>query len=207
MRHGSVALLSALALGLVSTARAEGIAAELNGRLVSLKGRTTVPYPGAELAHAKYIALYYSAGWCGPCHVFTPALVEFYKKMKPQYPDFEVIFVSQDRSEKEMQSYMLEMSMPWPAVRYDFAKSSQALNKYCGPAIPCLVLLNDKGEVISDSFADGKYLGPGKVGNDLQSLLAAEPPAPLKDNAAQPGTSIKSPSGTNWDETFKKKAP
>jgi|GEM_PF-202412 len=209
MKQSSLRLLFVLISLIVCLAPvvlAQNITSELNGRLVSLKGRDTIPYAGADLAHAKYVALYYSAGWCGPCHVFTPELVAFYNKMKPQHPDFEVIFVTQDRSESEMRSYMLDMAMPWPAVRYDFAKSSRNLNKYCGPGIPCLVLLNEKGEVISDSFAGERYLGPRKVGNDLGKLLVAEPAAASKISAAkQPDAVVKSPSGTNWDEAFKKK--
>ncbi len=125
--------------------------------------------------------------------------------MKPKHPGFEIVFVTQDHSESEMQSYMREMSMPWPALRYSFAKSNRNLNKYCGPGIPCLVLLNDKGEVVSDSFAGEKYLSPQKVMDDLGKLLAAEPTVSDASAAKRPDAVVKSPSGTNWDEAFKKK--
>ncbi len=113
---------------------------------------------------------------------------------------------------------MNEMAMPWPAVRYSAAKSDRALTKYAGSSIPCLVLLNEKGEVLSHSYVGGNYVGPYKVMGDLKKLLTGDSsgvarsdfgtPAPVTAASNQPPrTTIKSPSGTNWDEAFKKKSP
>ncbi len=84
---------------------------------MALRGKSVLPYAAPDLPRAKYIALYFSAGWCGPCHQFTPDLVKFYNEMKPKYPDFEVLFMSLDTGATAMEKYMNEMSMPWPAVR------------------------------------------------------------------------------------------
>lgn len=134
-------------------------------------GKTALPYDAPDLPQAKYIALFYSAGWCGPCHQFTPDLVDFYKEMKPKHPEFEIVFMSRDTGQNAIEKYMSEMGMPWPAVRYSGAKSDRALTKYAGRGIPDLVLLNEKGEVLSDSYAGKGYLGPHKVMNDLKKLL------------------------------------
>jgi thiol-disulfide isomerase/thioredoxin len=169
-------VLPGLALTLASfdtVTDAQNVASQLNGRLVVVRGKSVFPY-ASDLRQAKYIALYYSAGWCGPCHQFTPELVKFYNEMKPKYPGFEVVFVSEDQSANAMEKYMVEMSMPWPAVRYNAAKGNRALNKYAGPGIPCLVLLSEKGEVLSDSFEGTSYLGPHKVMDDLKKLLTGK---------------------------------
>ncbi len=105
---------------------AQTIAKELPGKLVVLNGRITGPSNNPAVGQAKYIALYYGAGWCGPCHKFTPDLVAFYNEMKPKCPDFEVVFVSRDSSAAEMDNYMAEMKMPWPALRYDAVKWTQS---------------------------------------------------------------------------------
>ncbi len=214
-------LLIALAvLSASSGVDGQELASQLNNRLVSLNGKRTQPLADNSVKDAKYIALYYSAGWCGPCRAFTPELVKFYNENKAKLPGFELVFLSQDRSEPEMEKYMAEMSMPWPALRFSAVRTSGSLMKYAGPGIPCLVLLNEKGEVLSHSYEGKKFLGPGKVLGDMAKLVAGGPAAaPLATSSATPaaapasspvrvnGQDAKSPSGTNWDEVFKKKSP
>ena len=205
----------------ICAATAQDIPSQLNNRLVSLSGKRTQPVADQSVKDAKYIALYYSAGWCGPCRAFTPELVKFYNDNKAKIPGFELVFMSQDRSEPEMEKYMADMSMPWPALRFTAVRTSSNLMKYAGAGIPCLVLLNDKGEVLSHSYEGKRYLGPGKVMDDLKKLATggAAPGAAAASPAIAPGVvpssspaqtntpDVKSPSGTNWDEVFKKKTP
>jgi len=134
--------------------------------LVNAEGKK---WTKSKLADKKYILLYFSAHWCPPCRAFTPKLVNFYNEKKQG--DFEVIFISSDRNKKAMQAYMKETSMPWPAIQFDKIKKSN-LRSYAGNGIPCLVLLDQTGKVLSDSFAGETYLGPGKVLKALKKLLA-----------------------------------
>jgi|HubBroStandDraft_6_1064221.scaffolds.fasta_scaffold280939_2 thiol-disulfide isomerase/thioredoxin len=118
-----------------------------------------------------YYAIYFSAGWCGPCHRFTPKLVNFYQQMKTQHSNFEVIFVSNDRNEHDMLGYMHELSMPWPAVRFAEIKSLPEIKKYEGRGIPCLVIVDAQGNVVADSFVNGRYVGAESPMNRLGKLL------------------------------------
>ncbi|HTB79663.1 MAG TPA: thioredoxin-like domain-containing protein [Opitutaceae bacterium] len=122
-----------------------------------------------------YIALYFSAGWCGPCHRFTPRLVDFYRQMKPRHDNFEIVFVSDDRNEREMLGYMRELSMPWPALRFAEIKNLQDIRNYAGPGIPCLVVLDARGQVVADSYVNGQYVGPDRPMNYLGKLLESAP--------------------------------
>jgi thiol-disulfide isomerase/thioredoxin len=122
-----------------------------------------------------YYAIYFSAGWCGPCHRFTPKLVSFYQQMKPQHNNFEVIFFSSDRNEQEMLSYMRELSMPWPAVRFAEIKGLPDIKKYRGTGIPCLVIVDAQGNVVADSFENGQYVGAEKPMQKLGKLLDGGP--------------------------------
>ncbi len=200
------------ALTLMRAADAPTVLSQLKGKLVALSGNITVPASDSAVGDPKYFALYFGAGWCGPCHRFTPDLVSFYKEMKPKHPEFEVVFMSHDTSAPEMQQYMAEMHMPWPALRYDAVKWTTQLNHLCGPGIPCLVLVDSRGQVVSDTFEGAKYLGPQKVLTDLRKLLEqGAPPTMPAFGAASPAPSASatplSPSGTEWDKIFKKKTP
>ena len=72
---------------------------------------------------------------------------------------------------------MRDMKMPWPAIDFVKLPGKGALKKYAGDLIPCLVLLDPSGKVISDSYAGKQRIGPEKVLADLAALFAL-PPAP-----------------------------
>lgn len=145
----------------------------LAGKIVRLEGGNLKPVDAATLGGVKFFGLYYSASWCGPCQRFTPGFVEAYKKLKQRHPEFEVVLVSSDRSPNAMTEYVKEHSMPWLALKFDAAQRDAELRRYGGPGIPCLVLVDAAGVVLSDSFEGDNYVGPGKVLADAQRLLAA----------------------------------
>jgi nucleoredoxin len=151
------------------------IADRLNGKLVIYNGRSLEQFDASALKEKKYLALYFSVSWCGPCKQFTPRLVDWYKQQKAELDKFEVIFVSRDESKEDMLEYMKQDGMPWPAL--NFAKANQGnspLEKYAGRGIPCLVIIDREGKVISHSYQGDEYVGPSKVMKDLAGLLAAE---------------------------------
>jgi nucleoredoxin len=133
----------------------------------------------AELDNKKLIALYFSAHWCAPCRKFTPQLVEYYNQVAPQHPEFEIIFVSCDRSRFSWETYMREARMPWPAIDYDQLAGLAGLKQLSGDGIPSLVLLDATGHLLSSSYDGEKYLGPLKVIADLQQIFAGNAAAPL----------------------------
>ncbi|MEM9295667.1 MAG: thioredoxin-like domain-containing protein [Planctomycetota bacterium] len=129
----------------------------------------------SELADVEYLAIYYSAHWCGPCRAFTPDLVTFYNDFKADHPNFELVFISSDRDEDAMSGYVAGDAMPWLVLDYDLRKTSP-LKQYAGRGIPCLVLLDQAGTVLSDSYVDGSYVGPRTVMAYIQDNV--QPPAP-----------------------------
>jgi len=154
-----------------------GVGKLVAGNLVALRNNVMVPVNDAELRPARYIAIYYSAGWCAPCHSFTPRLVKFYRGFKPIHSDFEIIFVSEDRNPVEMAGYMREMEMPWLAVAYGALVhppgtfKGSGIEGFAGSGIPDLVLLDATGKVLLDSYQNGKYIGPEAVMNDIPSIV------------------------------------
>lgn len=183
-------------------AQSPSISNDLKGKLVAVRNKFVQPIDANSVTQAKYIAFYFGAGWCGPCHRFTPDLVAFYNEMKPKYPGgFEVVFMSEDTDAAAMQNYMNEMSMPWPAMRWDAVKWSQA-RKLSGSGIPCLVVIDGQGKVVSNSFEGKTYVGPHKVLNDLRRILIESGNAPSSSMAA---AASPSPAQSDWDKFFKKK--
>lgn len=147
------------------------MARRLQGKLVRLQGNGLQAHEAARLNGVKFYALYYSASWCGPCRQFTPRLVDAYKNLRTEYPEFEVVFVSADNSAGDMKDYMKGDRMAWPALRYDVVRETPDILRYSGDGIPCLVLVDEKGKVLSDTNRGGNYVGPQVVLEDTRKLL------------------------------------
>jgi nucleoredoxin len=153
-----------------AAAQMSSIAALVKGDLITSQNGVTKPYFDTELEKKKLIGLYFSAHWCGPCRAFTPNLVAFYNKHAAAHPEFEILFVSNDKSAPAMEGYMREMQMPWPAIRYDKIPDKQALKKYAGSGIPCLVVVDETGKIIFDENSRGA----GGVLKDLDQFFAVK---------------------------------
>lgn len=143
----------------------------LAGKLVRLEGGTLRPFDGARLTGVKFYAIYFSAGWCPPCREFTPGFVDAYEKIRALYPEFEVVLVNHDKSPADMFAYMRDDKMAWPAVRWDQIRGAAELNRYCGDGIPCLVLVDENGKVLSDTNRWGRYVGADAVLDDTWKIL------------------------------------
>jgi nucleoredoxin len=149
-----------------------GFAQKFSGSLMSMNGGTPQDYDSRQLSGVKYYAFYYSASWCPPCRAFTPDLVQFYRDFKPSHPDFELIFVAFDHSSDNMLDYMRSDGMPWPAIWYaDIDDPGLETKKYCGSGIPCLVLVDSDGTVLSDTFQNGQYTDPHHVIDDIRTMV------------------------------------
>jgi len=150
----------------------DAIAGAARGNMVRLQNGNLVSSYDEELAPKQIYGLYFSAYWCGPCRKFTPQLVAYYNQITHDHPEFEIIFVSADKSAEGMATYMRESGMPWPAIEYGKVANVPALQRYAGRGIPDLVIVDASGKVLADSFVGGKYVGPGKVLDDLNAIFA-----------------------------------
>jgi nucleoredoxin len=149
----------------------DAIAEAAKGNLVRAHNGNLVSLDESDLADKKVYGLYFSAFWCGPCRKFTPKLVEYYNKIVGEHPEFEIIFVSSDKSANAMATYMREAGMPWPAIEFSKLPNVPTLKKYAGDGIPDLVIVDATGKVLADSFVRGKYVGPERVLDDLTAIF------------------------------------
>ena len=91
----------------------------------------------AAVLEGKFVGLYFSASWCGPCRAFTPSLIKFREAHKN---DFEVILVGADGSPKAQANYMKKYKMPWLALTNRSREATQIRKSLGVPHIPYLVI-------------------------------------------------------------------
>ncbi len=112
----------------------------------------------------KIYPAYFSAGWCGPCHQFTPELVQAYRNWQVKLPGlFEVIFVSSDETEHAQEKYAKEMDTPWLALEFSMRNQTSVLEKWERDGIPNLVANQRSGEAMFQSYQGNEYLGADHV--------------------------------------------
>jgi thiol-disulfide isomerase/thioredoxin len=148
------------------------IAEATRGDLVRLESGRVTAVEEDPLANKKLIALYFAAQSSGPCRKFTPQLVDYYNRVAPQHPEIEFVFVSADKTADAMQNHMRDEKMPWPAIEFQKTAAKESIIKYAGKALPCLVLVDPAGRVVSDTYDGEKYVGPAKVVADLDTIFA-----------------------------------
>lgn len=116
-----------------------------------------------ERLEGKLVGLYFSASWCAPCHRFTPILAKF----KNQYKEnFEVVLVGRDSVKAKQLGYMEKHNMPFPSTKWSEGKNAQSDNlaeKHKVNAIPRLVILSSKGQLIMDDARNAIESTPENV--------------------------------------------
>ena len=167
----------------------------------------------------KFVGIYFSAHWCGPCRNFTPKLVEFRNKIPDQ---FEVVFASADRDEPSMLAYMKEAGMPWPALPFGSAHKPILDRRFNVRSIPTLVMLDSSGRLITtnarndvaslspkDALAKWKNepetQKPEKVTYSAPPIMTPSKSTPPQNTKIAPGKSLLGcPIGSTEEEVIKK---
>jgi nucleoredoxin len=146
----------------------------LKGDLVYWHQGSLSHFDDEALENKKLYLFFFSANWSPQGRKFTPQLVEYYNRVAPQHPEFEVIFFSADRSPFGMETFMGQANMPWPAVDYEKLGSKAAIQTNFVRGIPCLILVDGSGQVLSNSYGTERNLGPEKVLADLDKIFSGK---------------------------------
>jgi nucleoredoxin len=146
----------------------------LKGDLVYWHQGALSHFDNEALENKKLYLFFFSANWSPQGRKFTPHLVEYYNRVAPQHPEFEVIFFSADRSPFGMETYMGQANMPWPAIDYEKLGSKAAIQNNFVRGLPCLILVDGSGKVLSNSYGTEKNLGPETVLADLDKILSGK---------------------------------
>ncbi len=124
----------------------------LDGNLVILDGKKFAKHE-LTAKPTKYYVFYYTASWCPPCQAFTPSLVDFYEKNKNE--NFELVLITSDDSEDDMEGYAKEKKMPWPQLKQSKAASFKKSYDHGVSGIPSVIVCDLEGKIVS---ANGRNL-------------------------------------------------
>ena len=136
-----------------------GLAELLPENLLDARGKEV----SREKLAGKMVGFYFSAHWCPPCRTFTPSLVEFRDDNKE---DFEIVFVSSDKSPQAQMGYMKETNMKWLTLRHRSDAANRLKKKYGISGIPALVIVGPDGKIITKN-------GRGDVSGNPRGALAS----------------------------------
>jgi len=128
-------------------------------KILDSQGKTV----SSKVLENKIVGIYFSAQWCPPCRNFTPALVEFRDK---NAKEFEVVFVSSDRSQEDQLKYMEKYGMKWYALAHGSDEANELKKKYEVRGIPSLVIVDADGKTITKN-------GRGDVSGNPSGALAS----------------------------------
>jgi nucleoredoxin len=145
-------------------------------KLVRCRDGTIQAADSSALESKKLIAFYYSAHWCAPCRKFTPQLVDYYNRVRAEHPEFELIFVSFDKSRFNWETYMRDTKMPWLAIDFDQLGGFAQLKQLGGESIPSLLVLDDQSQIVASSYDGQGYVGPQSALATLDKIFAQGPP-------------------------------
>ena len=152
--------------------RPSRMAPALQGIMVDAEGK---PYADSRLGEKKVFALYFGAGWCAPCHEFSPDLVKYLDGALPRHPELAAVFLSDDKQDDQMLAYMREEKMPMPAVPHGALEHSPFLLGFGARIIPQLIIVDRFGNVLaSNDDRHGNRGDPKDTIGDLDHLLAAQ---------------------------------
>ncbi|KAK0397790.1 hypothetical protein QR680_002272 [Steinernema hermaphroditum] len=102
-----------------------------------------------DVDFSKPTVLYFSAGWCRSCRLFTPKLKRFYDNVDG---DMNVVWVSRDKSAEDQLEYYEKSLGPWPYIPFGNELIKEYLQNYEVKTIPAILLVGENGKVVDDAI-------------------------------------------------------
>jgi Thioredoxin-like len=142
----------------------------LQGNLVHLERSELRKLDDELVKKKKLYLLFYSSNSSELARAITSSLVTFYHRVASFHPEFEIIFLSQDRTAYAMDIYVNRAEMPWPAVVFE-KTAGKIAGRRVVYEVPYLVLVSGDSKVLYSS-SGAQNSDPVKVIADLDKVLA-----------------------------------
>ena len=114
----------------------------------------------SALRDARFVLVYCSASWCGPCRQFTPALSSFFGAAGPRLRAAAVL-VSCDRDDAAFRSYWQHMPASFFALAPDDAAGQALMHRFGVRGIPALlVFVAATGTLVTATGVEGLSRDP-----------------------------------------------
>ncbi len=108
--------------------------------------------PEPVLDAAEYVVVFRGRRACSRCARFTPELKRAYARLRRDHENFQVVFLSDDRTEADFDQYVAEAEMPWPVVPYGKVdEAAHARTIPGGRMLPVVLLVAPDGTVIDST--------------------------------------------------------
>jgi hypothetical protein len=128
------------------------------------------PQPFDPAALPRYIVFFRGSSTCPITRQFMPAMVSFYKQMKPGNSDVEVIYLMTE-SLPDTAKFARVSGFAWRSLPYDSTRAVPALHKSISGLLPQLIVMDRAGEVL----AEGTQGAAPAALQHLQALLQKAP--------------------------------
>ena len=135
----------------------------LKGNLIHLERGELRKFDDEPVRQKKLFLLFVSSNSSELARTVTSSLASFYRRAASTHPEFETIFLSQDRTAFLMETYIHQAEMPWPAVVFEKTGSKFAGRRVVYE-VPSLVLVCGDGKIL--------YTSPGIQNSDMDKVIA-----------------------------------
>jgi hypothetical protein len=142
----------------------------LQGNLVHLERGELRKLDDELVKKKKLYLLFYSSNSSELARAITSSLVTLYHRVASFHPEFEIIFLSQDRTAYAMETYVQQTEMPWPAVVFEKTAGRKVISQ-----VPYLILVSGDSKVLYSSSGT-QNSDQAKVIADLDKVIATSSP-------------------------------